>query len=182
LITELAVRIANADDEEAQLHVDTADGPMHVVWLSAGDWTQAVRLDEPVDLLSFLWRFNAAPRRYLDGFDERFGIDGPLCSLENEVSVEGCLAACADCSFLEWTDYPDLIADGFFVATVLDGRDIGEEVTKADAIAATGRHSCAAESESSAIRPGLYLRGPATPTRRHRRRQALRIGFAIASF
>jgi hypothetical protein len=44
LVTEFAVRVGDGDDEEAQIHVDAADGVMHVLWLMPGDWGQAVRL------------------------------------------------------------------------------------------------------------------------------------------
>jgi hypothetical protein len=104
-------------------------------------------LDDVDELLSFLWRFRAAPRRYLDGFDERFGISGPVRAAANHVSVDRCLAVCSDGSFLEWTDYPDLIADGFFVAALLDGYDIPQELANAESLADELRGRCADESE-----------------------------------
>jgi hypothetical protein len=96
-----------------------------------------------VELSSFYFNnFREAPRRYVDGFDERFGLAGPVCRVKTSVTVEDCLQACADDSYLEATDYADKIADAIYVATVLTGGDAKKIVDRAEVWVAELRKGC----------------------------------------
>jgi hypothetical protein len=95
----------------------------------------------------YFHHFREAPRRYVDGYDERFGLAGPVSRLETRLTVEQCLKACADEEYLEWTDFADKIADAIYVATVLSGGDAKKIVDRAEVWVAELRKGCASDEE-----------------------------------
>lgn len=104
--------------------------------------------DDFVELSAFYFHdFREAPRRYFDGLDERFGLAGPVSRINNSVTVEACLDACASGKYLEASDYADKLADAVYVATCLAGGDTAELMTRAAVWVAARRKGCASEEE-----------------------------------
>src|SRR5207302_1902602 len=93
-------------------------------------------LAEVHDLVFFyLHRFRRAPRRYLDGFDERFGVGGPVDELEVRVGIEECLDSLARAVVPPWGADPTMLADAFYVGTLLSGRTVSEALPRGVAAA-----------------------------------------------
>jgi hypothetical protein len=154
LVTDIGGRFPGEDDD--CWYEDSLDEAPLREWfahlLASGRQVRWAELDyhavdDLSELLEFLWQFNASPRRYVDGFDERFGFGGPAKLVDNSVSIGRCLTVCADGTYLKWTDFPSHLADGFFVVALLGGQDINGALATAVAQAAEHRRSCADDRE-----------------------------------
>lgn len=92
-----------------------------VIWEGGETW----EVESVEDLITFYDRFRWSPRRYRDGFDERFGIDGTRCTVALELGMVDCLAWVAHDS-LVWELDPAVVADALFAAAALCGQSLGE--------------------------------------------------------
>jgi hypothetical protein len=112
---------------------DLGDGGCQVAWAALQqfvirDWRTLLFAYD-----NFCWW----PGRYLDGFDDRFGIAGPVCRVKLELPVSKCVAWAFDEAEV-WEIDPAVVAEAFYVLSRLseapppDG-DLEEAVAKATA-------------------------------------------------
>jgi hypothetical protein len=86
------------------------------------------------ELIAFYDRLRWSPRRFRDGFDERFGIAGPRSEVDLQIAVAECVAWVTH-DGLVWEIDAAEVADALCAAVALVGGSIGDVVVQATAVA-----------------------------------------------